>query len=139
MNSLVSQIFMNRLVSQLIVSVVSGIILLFLNQKAIKAAEQRAEKNEMLRLKRNFYYEFMGARMYLNNNTGDENDKKWKEIANKIPAVFEEDSVIENYRNLLKNPDDTELIIDLYESIFKASFSNSDGNFDRDMVRSYLS
>lgn len=138
MNSLVSQIFMNRLVSQLIVSVVSGIILLFLNQKAIKAAEQRAEKNEMLRLKRNFYYEFMGARMYLNNNTGDENDKKWKEIANKIPAVFEEDSVIENYRNLLKNPND-ELIIDLYESIFKASFSNSDGNFDREMVERYLS
>lgn len=139
MNSLVSQIFMNRLVSQLIVSVVSGIILLFLNQKAIKAAEQRAEKNEMLRLKRNFYSEFMGARMYLNNNTGDENDKKWKEIANKIPAVFEEDSVIENYRNLLKNPNDVELIIDLYESIFKASFSNSDGNFDREMVERYLS
>lgn len=139
MNSLVGESFMNRLVSQLIVSVVSGIILLFLNQKAIKAAEQRAEKNEMLRLKRNFYSEFMGARMYLNNNKGDENRKKWNEMANKIPAVFEEDSVIENYRKVFINPHDTELIIDLYESIFKASFSNSDGNFDRDMVRSYLS
>lgn len=129
---------MNSLVSQLIVSVVSGIILLFLNQKAIKAAEQRAEKNEMLRLKRNFYSEFMGARMYLDNNTGDENRKKWNEMANKVPAVFEEDSVIENYRKVLNNPHDTELIIDLYESIFKASFSNSDGNFDRDMVKRYL-